>query len=137
MKFKIIRIFIWKMLWLSFHTPGKTSCKMSEIVKDICVPVREKVRNLFQIFGVNHVPCVYLATTFIAYWIILCASHRLCIEVHFHSPTGNSLKLVKVPFWLLLSSQVPEMNEGSLPVEPCMGKDDEICIKKWISTYRV
>ncbi len=42
MKLKNV-IFMWKMLWLSFHTPCKTSSKMLKMVRDICVPVRENI----------------------------------------------------------------------------------------------
>ncbi len=47
MKIKIIMIFIWKMSRLSFHALGKTSLKMSKLVREICVQVREIVRELF------------------------------------------------------------------------------------------
>ncbi len=40
------------MARLSFHAPGKISCKMQEMVREIGVQVRQKVRELFflQIF---------------------------------------------------------------------------------------
>ncbi len=43
-------IFIWKMLLLSFHTPGKTSCKMPKMAREICFQVREKVGEIFADF---------------------------------------------------------------------------------------
>ncbi len=39
------------MLWLSYHGLGKISQKMSQMAREMCVQVREKVRELFfQIF---------------------------------------------------------------------------------------
>ncbi len=40
-------IFIWKVSQLSFRAPGKTSCKMLKTLKEICVQVKEKVKELF------------------------------------------------------------------------------------------
>ncbi len=53
MKIKNIVIFIWKMLRLLFHAPGKTSLKMSKIIREICVQVREKNQGTFFIFLVG------------------------------------------------------------------------------------
>ncbi len=39
---KNVVIFIWKMVWLLFHAPGKTY----KMVMEICVQVRENVREL-------------------------------------------------------------------------------------------
>ncbi len=48
------------MLRLLFHAPGKTSLKMSKIIREICVQVREKNQGtFFHIFGGN--PVTYIA----------------------------------------------------------------------------
>ncbi len=41
-------MFIWKMLPVSFHAPGKTSDKLLKTVRAICVQVREKLGNFFR-----------------------------------------------------------------------------------------
>ncbi len=43
---KNIVISIWKMLWLSFYTPCKTSLKMSKIIREIFVQVG-KIQGTF------------------------------------------------------------------------------------------
>ncbi len=39
------------MLWLSFYSPCKTSCKMPKMVREICVQVRGSQRTFLPIFG--------------------------------------------------------------------------------------
>ncbi len=41
------------MLWLSFHAPGKTCCKMLRIVREMCVHIgksQEKSENVLSDF---------------------------------------------------------------------------------------
>ncbi len=53
--------FNWKNIAIIFHVPGKTFLKMSKSVREICVLVKEKVRELFSDFGGNPGRCPRLS----------------------------------------------------------------------------